>query len=149
MSRLLRLVHKMPLCDTRLAWERALLDRIYGDDIASARKAKDNEKVESLIAEHRFELDLHQDEEDAYFTKRLLREARRLWIPAPPIYNEDGSPSDHWYQHDQTGRWHLTRHKGMTSLRESIRNEGTAQHEARSRWIDGSVILHSGPGDGR
>ena len=62
----------MPLSRSRRAWERSLLDRTYAHDIAAAREAKNQEKVDSLISEHRLELDLHEEEEDAYFTKKTF-----------------------------------------------------------------------------
>jgi hypothetical protein len=134
MGKLLHLVHKLPLSRTRLSWERELLDSAYARDIAAARAAKDQEKAQSLISAHQFELELHGEEEDAYLTRKLLSEARRLWIPEPPLFI-NLLPSEHWYQSQNSGRWYLTRQKGMTALREAIRTEGKAAHEARSRWV--------------
>lgn len=99
-----------------------------------ARKLKDKEKVESLEGQHRFEIDLHDEEEDTYVTKKLLAKARRLRVPIPHRYNEDKTESEHWYEGHYTGRWNLTT-RGVAALREEIRREVKARHEARSQWV--------------
>jgi hypothetical protein len=135
MSSLLRLLSKVPvLTETQLAWQRALLDRTYAKDISAARKNGDREKVESLESGHRFELELHDEEEDFFITRGLLAQARRLRVSIPRRYNEDGSESDHWYEGHNTGRWSLTV-SGVSSLRDEIRRELKARHEVRSLWV--------------
>jgi hypothetical protein len=135
MPSFLRLVSKLPIpTETRLAWQRTLLDRAYSKDISAARKLKDKEKVESLEYEHRFELDLYDEEEDAYLTKTLLAKARRLHVPVPHRYNENKTESEHWYEGHYTGRWCFTA-LGVAALREEIRREVKARHEARAHWV--------------
>jgi hypothetical protein len=135
MSFLLRLVAKLPIqTETTLAWQRTLLDRAYAKDILAARKLKDKEKVESLERDHRFEIDLHDEEEDAHLTKALLGKARRLRVPVPHRYNEDKTESEHWYEGNYTGRWYLTS-RGVAALREEIRRELKARHEGRTQWV--------------
>jgi hypothetical protein len=119
---------------TRLEWQRALLDRTYARDIAAARKQKDNEKVKQLESDHRFEMELHEEDEDAYITKRLLAKARRLRVPIPRRQTSDGQESEHWYESNYTGRWHLTT-LGIATLRSEIRSEIKAHHESRSYWV--------------
>ena len=132
---LLRLVAKLPIpTGTRLAWQRTLLDRAYAKDISAARKLKDKEKVESLERDHRFEIDLHDEEEDACLTKTLRVQARRLHVPVPHRYNEDKTESEHWYEGHYTGRWYLTS-RGVAALREDIRREVKARHEGRAHWV--------------
>lgn len=135
MPSLLRLVGKLPIpTETKLSWQRALLDRSYVNDIAEARKLNDKHKVESLEGSHRFEIELHEEDEDAYITKKLLRKARRLRVPIPHLYSEGSSLSDHWYEGRNTGRMYLTT-KGIAALREEVRHELKARHESRSAWI--------------
>ncbi len=135
MSRLLRFITKMPLpTDTKLGWQRLLLDRSYAQDISAARKAKDTAKVQSLESVRRFEIDMHDEEEDAYVTKQLLKKARSLRVPVPHRYNEDKSESEHWYEGHYTGGWYLT-NRGIASLREEIRREQKARHEIRAQWV--------------
>jgi aspartate/methionine/tyrosine aminotransferase len=110
MPSLIRVVGKLPLpTETKLSWQRALLDRSYAKDIAEARKVKDKDKVASLEGSHRFEIEMHEEDEDAYITKKLL-------------------------QNHYTGRMYLTT-KGIAALREEIRRELKARHEARSQWV--------------
>jgi hypothetical protein len=108
--------------------------RSYAKGIATARKLKDKEKVQSLERDHRFEIDLHDEDEDAYITKKLLAKARRLRVPIPHRYNEDKTESEHWYEGNYAGRWYLTT-RGVAALRDEIRRELKARHEARSHWI--------------
>jgi len=130
-----RLIAKFPMpTETRLTWQRARLDKAYAKGINAARKLKDKEKIESLEQDHRFEIDLYEEEEDAYLTKVLLSKARRLRVPVPHRYNEDSTESEHWYEGNYTGRWYLTT-RGVTALREEIRRELKARHEARSHWV--------------
>lgn len=135
MPTLLRIVAKIPLPQsTRLKWQRALLDRAYARDISAARKQKDNEKVRELESDHRIEMELHEEDEDAYTTKQLLARARRLRVPIPRRHLSDGQESEHWYESNYTGRWYLTT-LGIAALRSEIRSEIKARHESRSHWV--------------
>jgi hypothetical protein len=120
--------------EIRLGWERSRLDSAYAKDIAAARKAKDTSKVQSLEQNHRFEIDLHDEEEDEYITKSLLSTARRLRLPIPHRYKEDKTESDEWYEARYSGRWYLTT-KGVAVMRDEIRRELKARHELRSHWV--------------
>ena len=120
--------------ETRLGWERTRLDKAYAMDIAQARKTKHRDKVESLERDHRFEIDLHDEDEDQYITRKLLSKARRLKVPIPHRYNEDKSESEHWYEGHYTSRWYLTT-RGVAAIRDEIRRELKARHEARSQWV--------------
>lgn len=132
---LLRIVAKLPVpTATRRSWQRTLLDRAYAKDIAAARKLKNEEKVQSLEYEHRFELDMFDEEEDAYLTKALLTKARRLHVPVPHLYNEDKTISEHWHEGHYTGRWYLST-SGIAALRKEVRDELKARHEARAHWV--------------
>ena len=132
---LLRLVSKLPIsAETRFAWQRTLLDRAYGKDISAARKLKDKDKVESLEHDRRFEIDLHDEEEDSHLTKKILSKARQLRVPIPHKYNVDNTESEHWYEGQYTGRWYLST-SGFSALREEIRHEEKARHEARAHLV--------------
>ena len=120
--------------EMRLGWERTRLDQAYGKQIAGARKAKNKEMVESLERDHRFEIELYDEEEDECITRKLLTKARRLRLPIPHRYNEDKSASEHWYEGHYTGRWYLTT-RGVAAMRDEVRRELKARHEARSHWV--------------
>jgi len=135
MPTLFRIIALLPIpMETKLSWQRTLLDQAYAKDIAEARKAQDNAKLHLLEENRRFEIDLHDEGEDAHFTRMLLRKARRLRVPIPHRYNDDKSESDHWYEGHYTGSWYLTT-KGVATLREEVRRELKARHEARSQWV--------------
>ncbi len=103
-------------------------------DIAEARASRNNDKVESLQHDHRFEIGLHDEEEDEFITRKLLGKARRLRVPIPHRHNEDKTESEHWYEGQYTGGWYLTT-RGVATLRDEIRRELKAKHEARSQWM--------------
>ena len=135
MISLLRLIGKLPIpTGLRLPWQRTLLDKAYAKNISAAKKLKDKGKVENLERDHRFEIDLHDEDEDAYLTKNLLSKARKLRVPVPHRYNEDKTESEHWYEGHYTGRWYLTT-RGFAALREEIRREAKARHESRAQWV--------------
>jgi hypothetical protein len=92
------------------------------------------QKVESLESDHRFEINLHDEKEDAYLTRQLLAKARHLQLPVPHQYNDDKTESDHWYEGRLSSRWYLTR-RGIASLREEIRRELKARQETRAQWF--------------
>ena len=135
MAFLLRLVTKLPVpIGVRLGWQRTLLNRAYGKDLIAARKLKDQAKVRSLELDHRFEIDLHDEEEDAYLTKSLLAKARQLRVPVPHRYKDDKTESEHWYEGCYTGQWYLTA-VGVSALGDEIRRELIARHDLRSKWV--------------
>jgi hypothetical protein len=82
----------------------------------------------------RFELDLQQEEEDAYLTKSLLRKARRLRVPIPHSHSDDGTVSNQWYEGGQTGGLYLSV-TGIRDLREEIRRELKARHEHHAQLV--------------
>jgi len=135
MATLFKMVSKSPIPRSlKLEWQRNLLERAYSSDIAKARKAKDEEKARELIEEQRFEMDMHQEDEDKYITDMLLRQARKLRAPIPHKKDDSDKESDHWYQGHYTGRWYLT-NIGISALRKEIRSEIKELHEVRSKWV--------------
>lgn len=135
MSFLIKLVSKLPIpTETRLAWQRTLLDRAYNRDVSAARRLNDRSTVETLQRDHQLEVDIYDEEQDLYLTKNLLAKARRLRVPIPHRNNDDNTESEHWYQGHYTGEWYLTT-IGFSSLRDEIRREEKARHEARAHWV--------------
>ena len=135
MALLPRLISRFPMPEeTRLAWQRSWIDTVYTKEISAARASKDREKVEALERDHQFEIEMHDEEEDAHLTGLMRRQARRLRVPVPHRYNEDKTESDHWYEGRHTYRWYLTT-RGIAALREEIRREVKARHDARSHWV--------------
>ena len=135
MTVLLGVVAKAPLPKAlRLSWQRGLVDRAYRADIDRARLAKDNEKIQSLENDRRFEIDLIEEEDDQLLSGQLIRQARRLRVPIPHRFKEDGTPSEHWYEGRYLGGWHLT-NEGVARLRDELRKEHRARHDSRAQWV--------------
>lgn len=117
-----------------MVWRRELLDRAYAEDIAEARRSNDKARVASLEEDRRFELAMYDEEDDAYITQSLVRQAQRLRVPIPHRFNEDRSETEYWEEGRYVTRAYLTR-KGIAVLREEIRKELKARAEARSHWV--------------
>ena len=135
MPTFLRLVRYVPAPrEWKAEWRRTLLDRSYTADIAAAKAAKDAEKAESLAMDHQYEIQMYQEEDDIELTRYLIRQTRRLHEPLPRYKNADGSDSDHWYEGSLTHYLALTT-EGVAKLRDEIRREKKARHEAKAVWI--------------
>lgn len=77
---------------------------------------------------------MHREEEDLYYTKTLLYQARKLRVPTPRARNEFGEEMPEWYQANYTGVWLLT-DVGTSSIRKEIRAELKERHEAKARLV--------------
>lgn len=131
---LFKIISNLPIPKTRkLEWHRSLLHRKYSADIKLASKGNDKEKAASLQRDLRFEMEMHEEDEDNYYTKILLRKARQLRVPLPHRKTESGEESEFWYQGHYTGGWYLT-NTGISKLRQEIRSEINARHEIKSKW---------------
>lgn len=125
----------MPLPkSTRLFWQSALLERSYKKDIRFARLGRDYQRAENLEREHAYEIEMIQEEEDQLYTRRLVRQAKRLRVPTPRSHGEDGKPTGAWEQGRNFGLWYLS-DKGIVKLREEIRKEIRWRHERRAQWV--------------
>lgn len=118
----------------KLEFQRSSLNSEYAKRINKARKCGDKEEVRELKNEFRYAIDMHEEDEDAYQTKDLLRKARHLRVPIPHRVNEAGEESEFWYQGNYTGGWYLT-NEGIKELRKEIRDEVKARQETRAAWV--------------
>lgn len=135
MTSLYRIIKKLPLPKSIiLEWERGIIERSQAKEMAVARKSNDRETVEQLKHSYQFEMELHQEDEDSYLTRKLLSEARRLRVSIPHRTTSEGNKSDYWYTGRYTGGYYLT-DEGITALRSEIRNERKARHEERAKWV--------------
>lgn len=134
MVNMYRLIGRLPIPERiKLAWKRSHLNGLFAKKITKAREAKKTEEVNSLEAEHMFELDWLNEEEDVYITQHLLHLARRLRVPIPRYHNSNGSETGLWEKGQYTGDHYLTV-EGIAALRKEIRQELKAQHEMRAHW---------------
>lgn len=135
MLKLFRLIRYIPAPrEWKAEWRRTLLDRAYAKDINAARVAQDKKKIESLVSDHQFEIQMHQEEADLELTRYLVRQARRLHVPIPQYKNDDGTESGHWYE-GQLSYYRMLTTEGVAKLRDEIRQEKKARHESKAVWI--------------
>jgi len=97
---------------------------------AGLRHAKDVDAQQSVLDEMHMELDLHDEEVSVYLTNKWAAKARRLMIPIPVRYGDDGRETPFWDQGKYTGDWYLT-NRGLAMLRSDIRQEYKERNE---RW---------------
>lgn len=135
MPNLLRLIRYVPAPrEWKSEWRRTLLERAYVKDITTAKAKRDRERAESLESDHRFEIQIYEEEADLELTRYLIRQARRLHVPLPRYKNDDGSESEHWYEGSLTRCRTLTT-EGVARLRDDIRREKKVRHESKAVWI--------------
>ncbi len=114
--------------------QRAWLVREHQADL---RLAKDETARQQVLGDMYVDLDLHDEEVDAYLTNKWLARARRQMIPIPARHDEDGNESPFWYQGRYTGEWCLT-NQGLTMLRSEIRRE---RKESYERWTPIATMI--------
>lgn len=132
---LLRLIRYVPApFEWKEEWQRTRLEKIYAKDISIARAANDYVKVESLQFDLHFEIQMLEEEANLELTRYHIRKARRLHVPLPRYKNDDGSESQDWYQGKLSYDLMLTT-EGTAKLRNEIRREEKARHEAKAVWI--------------
>ena len=132
---LIRIVDWLPISKgLKLSWKMELVDRAYVAEIKALRKAGSTARAESVEENHRFELRLIEEDQDQLYTRQLLNQARRLRVPIPRLYQEDGKHSSGWEEGSLLGRWHLTE-TGIAELREEIRKELRWRFERRAHWV--------------
>jgi hypothetical protein len=132
----LKLIRRMPIPTVlKLEWIKKIIDRKYREEIAEVRKTKNRDAIESIESQHAFELDLIGQEQDSFYTDQLLKKARRLRVPRPPmpkIIDGEFEESEDW-ELGQMGWW-LT-DKGIVKVREEIRKEEKWRREGRAHWM--------------
>jgi len=135
MQLLTRIVNWLPIPQgLKLPWQRELIDRAYIAEIKALRKSGNRERVESVEGDHRFELQLIEEEQDQLYTRQLLAQARRLRVPTPRLYEEGRKPSSSWEEGHHFGKWQLTE-TGTAQLRDEIRKELRWRFERRVHWV--------------
>ncbi|WP_089086412.1 hypothetical protein [Aquitalea magnusonii] len=111
----------------RYEHQRRWLVQAYQED---RHQAKDGTARQRVLDDMRMELDLHDEEVRVYLTNKWAAKARRLMIPMPARYDDDGSETPFWEQGQYTGDWYLT-NRGLAILRSEIRREHKESYE---RW---------------
>jgi hypothetical protein len=135
MAHLIRFVGQLPLAkSTKLEWQARMVDRAYKKDIAKARASKDREAVRELQDQHREELAMMREESDDHLSAQLIRTARRLRVPVPPLMDEEHELTVDWERGSRLGMVYLS-DRGIAKVREAIRAEQRWRQEHRAHWV--------------
>lgn len=96
MRSLYRIASNLPLPEsTILEWERRIIQRSHAKEVVAARNCPNREAVDKAVYNYHFEIQMHQEDEDAYLTRKLLSEARKLRFSIPHRTEPDGDESYH------------------------------------------------------
>lgn len=128
-----RICRLVPFQRYRWSLERAALDRLYKDKISYARKHCAKDKIQAIESEYMFEMQLYDDRDDAFLTRKLLEDARKYHVPVPHLLPKDRKVSLYWVQSPVTNNWHLT-DQGIVKIREEIRRERKARSDRYAQW---------------
>lgn len=105
--------------------QRARLSAAYADDIRKAKKDdKPQEDIYSIERDSEFETDMIDEEIVILATDNLVEEARRRFIPIPPI----GS-NGMWEQCNKMSNRHVLTNQGISHIRSLLRTERKEQVE--------------------
>ena len=139
MNRLIKMMRYVPIFQ-RMRFERSRkqLKRKLNPEIAEARKTGDRNLVRKKEHDLWFELAMIDEDEECFYTKRLLKQARRyknVIIPDKPKFKENDSDfegNEDWSYGPQYDLF-LTA-KGIHKITEQIRREKKWRWE-RLEWV--------------
>jgi hypothetical protein len=140
----IRLLGKLPVPKgIRLSWQSNMIDRSFRKSIAKLRASeeKGRTKLQRLQDAHHFEMSMIYEEQDAHYTKQLIRQARRLRVHVPDLFSKDGQPTEFWKRGHTQGLWYLT-DTGVSQVRTEIRKELKWRYERRTHytaWVTGII----------
>lgn len=131
----------------RMSFEssRRRTSRKFREEIAELKKTGDRNSVRAKEHDLRFELALIDEDEECFYTKRLLKQARRyrsIIIPEKPKFNDeraDFEDNEDWSYGPQYNLF-LTA-KGIQKISEQIRREQKWGQERRAHWMQFGVTL--------
>ena len=110
----------------RLWWRRRTVDRRFRPLIGRARAERNHEKARDLLREYSTERELIEEEWHWLYQRKLIRRARRLFIPIPV--------GDAWEESPVSGDRFLTG-SATKALRQQIREELKARREMLVAWV--------------
>lgn len=134
------LVKKLPASRLRkISWTRWLIKREFDRLIEDAIKKQHPDDpqgglVQMLQSDEYEELRLLSEEEESIKSVKILALAKKLDVPSPSLYDEQGALSQDWQEGSVGYRFALS-DSGRNRLREEIRKEIKARHEQRARWL--------------
>lgn len=131
-----KVVRLLPIGQLRKkAWALRLLENDYVSDLVAARRSHDQEKVHDIEGAYLYERREIEEEINGIISRKLLRRARELRVPVPPLGADAGKDDmpEYWEKGWVTGRWFLNE-KGILAVREEIRREERWKMERLAQW---------------
>ena len=105
--------------------QRARLGAAYAEDIRKSKQGgKSPEDIYSIESDSRFETDMLDEEIAILATDNLIEEARRRFIPIPPI-DSNGM----WEQCNKMSNRYVLNNQGISHIRSLLRAERKEQVE--------------------
>jgi hypothetical protein len=117
----------------RLERDQRSEEKAYEDKIAEAKRSGAKSDVIADVNQEGMSLYFHyQDEIQRLHSNYLVSQARRLFIPVPPLQDKTV------WEHDMADRVYLNE-QGINQLRAAIRAEKKARAEFVLMWVPGMV----------
>ena len=138
-----KIIRNLPVPkDLKLPWQLYLIDHLYQIEIAELKRIKprDHDQLRGLENLHSDEISMVYEELDMLHTRKLIRQARRLRVTVPRLYDDAGSPTDLWEQSSNFGYWYFT-DKGFKEIRKAIRDELKWYYERREHYTNWATGL--------
>lgn len=116
-------------------WQR-IYDLKYQTALKAAQERRDYDEVRNLKLERQANEYFEFEDSEIAFTENLVREATKLRVPLParPAWSEDGSENEYWKYSGSHGQRYLSP-LGVSTLRNSIRQEKEARRNSRNHWL--------------
>jgi hypothetical protein len=118
----------------KLRWTRRLLERQHDREMKIARATKNAEHIERGEDNWRYEFFMHADEEQAYYSRKLLERARHLRVLIPAYYDDKNELTGDYERSNITDKIHLSL-QGENKVRAAIRDEEKHRSERWARRI--------------
>lgn len=113
--------------------ERDFMNWHWSRAMKVAEQTKDSDHIERGHNDWQYEAAMLADEEQAYFSRKLLKRARNLRVMVPAYY-EGNKLSDSYEESSLTSKVHLSL-KGETTVRAAIREEEEHRAKQKGRWV--------------
>lgn len=119
---------------TKFRWQRRYQNWHWARDMKIAEATRDPEHIERGHDEWQYEFAMLADEEQAYYSRKLLERARALRVEVPAYYGTDQKPSEDYEESFLTHKYQLSL-KGEAKVRAAIREEEKHRSEIRARFL--------------
>ena len=132
--RISRFRKKLPLSRTwHLRMSLQSTDRFYRQLAAEAKG--DKERQQEVFGEWSHVAGEIEEELEEIFTKRLVKKARRWYVPIPPHpYGRDTYEDENWERGHATGIWYL-KPEGVSKVRNLMREEKKWRRDYLIGWV--------------